>query len=72
MSAISTIGCAICEGASMKTGGVCDVAGLRIPLEDHEGELVPGSLGVLSKVAQLGDDVAAVVCGALPSGRPTV
>jgi electron transfer flavoprotein alpha subunit len=33
-------------------------------LEDHEGELVAGSLGVLSKAAQLGDDVAAVVCGA--------
>jgi electron transfer flavoprotein alpha subunit len=33
-------------------------------LEDHEGELVPGSLGVLSKAVQLGDDVAAVVCGA--------
>ena len=33
-------------------------------LEDHEGELVPGSLGVLSKAAQLGGDVAAVVCGA--------
>jgi electron transfer flavoprotein alpha subunit len=33
-------------------------------LEDHEGELVPGSLGVLAKAAQLGEDVAAVVCGA--------
>ena len=33
-------------------------------LEDHEGELVAGSLGVLSKAAQLGDEVAAVVCGA--------
>jgi electron transfer flavoprotein alpha subunit len=32
-------------------------------LEDHEGELVKGSLGVLSKAAQLGDDVAAVVAG---------
>jgi electron transfer flavoprotein alpha subunit len=32
-------------------------------VEDHEGELVKGSLGVLSKVAQLGDDVAAVLCG---------
>jgi len=33
-------------------------------LEDHEGELVPGSLGVLAKAAQLGGDVAGVVCGA--------
>ncbi|MGH3037379.1 MAG: electron transfer flavoprotein subunit alpha/FixB family protein [Gaiellaceae bacterium] len=33
-------------------------------LEDHEGELVAGSLGVLSKAAHLGDEVAAVVCGA--------
>ncbi len=32
-------------------------------LEDHEGELVKGSLGVLTKAAQLGGDVAAVVCG---------
>jgi electron transfer flavoprotein alpha subunit len=32
-------------------------------LEDHEGELVKGSLGVLSKAAQLGDGVAAVVAG---------
>jgi electron transfer flavoprotein alpha subunit len=32
-------------------------------LEDHEGELVKGSLGVLSKAVQLGDDVAAVVAG---------
>ena len=32
-------------------------------LEDHEGELVKGSLGVLSKAAQLGGDVAAVVVG---------
>jgi len=32
-------------------------------LEDHEGELVPGSLGVLAKAAQLGGDVAGVVCG---------
>ena len=32
-------------------------------LEDHEGELVKGSLGVLTKAAQLGDDVAAVVAG---------
>ena len=33
-------------------------------LEDHEGELVPGSLWVLAKAAQLDGDVAAVVCGA--------
>jgi electron transfer flavoprotein alpha subunit len=32
-------------------------------LEDHEGELVKGSLGVLSKAEQLGDDVAAVIAG---------
>jgi electron transfer flavoprotein alpha subunit len=32
-------------------------------LEDHEGELVKGSLGALSKAAQLGEDVAAVVVG---------
>jgi electron transfer flavoprotein alpha subunit len=32
-------------------------------LEDHEGELVKGSLGVLSKAAQLGDDVSAIVAG---------
>jgi electron transfer flavoprotein alpha subunit len=32
-------------------------------VEDHEGEPVKGSLGVLSKAAQLGDDVAAVMCG---------
>jgi electron transfer flavoprotein alpha subunit len=32
-------------------------------LEDHEGELVKGSLGVLSKAAQLGGGVAAVVAG---------
>jgi electron transfer flavoprotein alpha subunit len=32
-------------------------------LEDHEGELVKGSLGVLSKAAQLGDDVSAVLAG---------
>ena len=37
---------------------------MLVYLEDHEGELVPGSLGVLSKAAQLGDEVAAVVCGA--------
>jgi electron transfer flavoprotein alpha subunit len=32
-------------------------------VEDHEGEPVKGSLGVLSRVAQLGEDVAAVLCG---------
>ncbi|HEY7561331.1 MAG TPA: electron transfer flavoprotein subunit alpha/FixB family protein [Gaiellaceae bacterium] len=32
-------------------------------LEDHEGELVRGSLGVLAKAAQLDGGVAAVVCG---------
>jgi electron transfer flavoprotein alpha subunit len=32
-------------------------------LEDHERELVKGSLGVLSKAAQLGGEVAAVVAG---------
>jgi electron transfer flavoprotein alpha subunit len=32
-------------------------------LEDHEGELSQGSLGVLSHVAGLGDEVAAVLCG---------
>jgi electron transfer flavoprotein alpha subunit len=40
------------------------MAGLLVFLEDHEGELVRGSLGVLSKAAQLDDDVAAVVTGA--------
>jgi electron transfer flavoprotein alpha subunit len=32
-------------------------------VEDHEGEPVKGSLGVLSKVTQLGEEVAAVLCG---------
>jgi electron transfer flavoprotein alpha subunit len=32
-------------------------------VEDHEGAPVKGSLGVLSKVAQLGEEVAAVLCG---------
>jgi electron transfer flavoprotein alpha subunit len=32
-------------------------------IEDHEGEPVKGALGVLSKAATLGDDVAAVLCG---------
>ena len=40
------------------------MAGTLVFLEDHEGELVKGSLGVLSKAAQLGGDVAAVVAGA--------
>jgi electron transfer flavoprotein alpha subunit len=39
------------------------MAGTLVFLEDHEGELVKGSLGVLSKAAQLGGDVAAVVAG---------
>jgi electron transfer flavoprotein alpha subunit len=37
--------------------------GILVYLEDHEGELVKGSLGVLGKASQLDDDVAAVVCG---------
>jgi electron transfer flavoprotein alpha subunit len=32
-------------------------------VEDHEGEPVKGSLGVLSKAAKLGHDVAAFLCG---------
>jgi electron transfer flavoprotein alpha subunit len=32
-------------------------------LEDHEGDLVRGSLGVLAKAVQLDGEVAAVVCG---------
>ena len=32
-------------------------------LEHHGGELLKGSLGVLSKAASLGDDVAALVAG---------
>src|SRR5919109_5663568 len=32
-------------------------------VEDHEGEPVKGALGVLSRAADLGDDVAAVLCG---------
>jgi electron transfer flavoprotein alpha subunit len=39
------------------------VAGTLVFLEDHEGELVKGSLGVLSKAAEAGGDVAAVVVG---------
>jgi electron transfer flavoprotein alpha subunit len=33
-------------------------------IEDHEGELQKDSLGVLGKAAQLGDEVAAILCGA--------
>jgi electron transfer flavoprotein alpha subunit len=36
---------------------------ILVYIEDHEGEPVKGSLGVLSKAAQLGDEVAAVLCG---------
>jgi electron transfer flavoprotein alpha subunit len=32
-------------------------------VEDHEGELTRGSLGVLSHVAELGEEVTAVLCG---------
>jgi electron transfer flavoprotein alpha subunit len=32
-------------------------------VEDHDGEPVKGSLGVLAKAAKLDDDVAAVLCG---------
>jgi electron transfer flavoprotein alpha subunit len=32
-------------------------------VEDHEGELNKGSLGVLSRVGRLGGEVAAVLCG---------
>ena len=32
-------------------------------LEHHDGELVKGSLGVLAKARELGDEPAAVVCG---------
>jgi electron transfer flavoprotein alpha subunit len=32
-------------------------------VEDHEGEPVKGALGVLSRAADLGEDVAAVLCG---------
>jgi electron transfer flavoprotein alpha subunit len=36
---------------------------IAVFLEHHEGELQKGALGVLSKAAQLGDDVAGVVLG---------
>jgi electron transfer flavoprotein alpha subunit len=36
---------------------------IAVFLEHHEGELQRGALGVLSKAAQLGDDVAGVVLG---------
>jgi len=39
------------------------VPGTLVFLEDHEGEIVKGSLGVLSKAAKLGRDSAAVVVG---------
>ena len=32
-------------------------------VEDHDGEPLPSALGVLSKAAELGGDVAAVLCG---------
>ena len=38
-------------------------------VEDHDGEPVKGSLGVLSKAAQLGDEVAAVMCGSGVAAR---
>jgi electron transfer flavoprotein alpha subunit len=37
---------------------------IAVFLEHHEGELQKGSLGVLGKAAQLGDDVVGVVLGA--------
>ena len=37
---------------------------ILVYVEDHEGELVKGSLGVLAKAAKLDDDVVAVLCGA--------
>ena len=36
---------------------------ILVYVEDHEGEPVKGALGVLSKAAKLGEDVAAVLCG---------
>jgi electron transfer flavoprotein alpha subunit len=36
---------------------------LLVYVEDHEGELNRGSLGVLSRVAKLGEEVTAVLCG---------
>lgn len=39
------------------------MAGTLVFLEDHEGELVKGSLGVLSKAAQLDGEVVAVIAG---------
>ena len=36
---------------------------IAVFLEHHEGELQKGSLGVLGKAAQLGDEVAGVVLG---------
>ena len=37
---------------------------ILVYVEDHEGELTKGSLGVLSRVAKLDEEVAAVLCGA--------
>ena len=37
--------------------------GTLVYIEDHDGEPLAGALGVLSKALQVGDDVAAVVCG---------
>jgi electron transfer flavoprotein alpha subunit len=46
----------------------CDSGGALMPtlvyVEDHEGEAVKGALGVLSKAAELDEDVTAVLCGA--------
>jgi electron transfer flavoprotein alpha subunit len=36
---------------------------ILVYVEDHEGELNRSSLGVLSRVAKLGDEAAAVLCG---------
>ncbi|HKO75224.1 MAG TPA: hypothetical protein VJU01_07905, partial [Gaiellaceae bacterium] len=41
-------------------------------VEHHEGEPVKGSLGVLGRAAQLGDDVAAVVLGSGVEGMADV
>jgi electron transfer flavoprotein alpha subunit len=37
---------------------------ILVYVEHHEGEPLKGALGLVSKAAQLGDDVTAVVCGA--------
>jgi electron transfer flavoprotein alpha subunit len=36
---------------------------ILVYVEHHEGEPVKGALGLVSRAAQLGDDVAAVLCG---------